>query len=286
MEKYAMLRDRVKASGKFDFEDIRIPAEATNEEIARVHDPDYMSRFMEGKLTAKEMRRTGFPWSSALVARARRSVGGTIEACRWAIKEGISVNLAGGTHHAFKDRGEGYCLLNDAAIAIRSMQTEGLCEHVAIIDCDVHQGNGTASIFSEDQTVFTFSIHGRNNFPFHKETSDLDLAIEDGADDAAYLVVLEKGLLDALEFPATLAIYLAGADPFKDDRMGRLSLTKAGLRKRDDMVIRFCRSAGIPVAVTMSGGYARNISDTVDIHFNTVLAAREMEKNLAAFTCD
>jgi acetoin utilization deacetylase AcuC-like enzyme len=283
IEKYGMLRDRVLTSGNFNPEDMCISPEATDEEIARVHDPDYMSRFIEGKLTAKEMRRTGFPWSPDLVARARRSVGATIETCRHAIKDGISVNLAGGTHHAFNDRGEGYCLLNDAAIAIRSMQAEGLCEHVIIIDCDVHQGNGTASIFSKDPSVFTFSIHGRNNFPFHKETSDLDLALEDGTEDAIYLAVLEKGLLHVLEFPATLAIYLAGADPFEDDRMGRLSLTKPGLKKRDEMVFHFCRSAGIPVAVTMSGGYARNISDSVDIHFNTVLAASEAEMKLRAF---
>jgi acetoin utilization deacetylase AcuC-like enzyme len=286
MGKYGMLRDRVLASGIFGPEELCIPPEATDEAIARVHGPDYMSRLFEGKLTEKEMRRTGFPWSRELVARARRSVGATIEACRFAIKEGISVNLAGGTHHAFKNRGEGYCLLNDAAIAIRSMQAEGLCHNVVVIDCDVHQGNGTASIFSEDQTVFTFSIHGKNNFPFHKEKSDLDLALEDGTGDTNYLKALEEGLLQALEFPATLAIYLAGADPFKEDRMGRLNLTKAGLRKRDEMVFEFCRSAGIPVAVTMSGGYAPNISDSVDIHFNTVMTAKEAAKRTVVFSGD
>jgi acetoin utilization deacetylase AcuC-like enzyme len=283
MDKYARLRKRVMASGQFRAEDVGIPPEATYEEIARVHDPDYIIRFINGKLTSQEIRRTGFPWSPALVARAKRSVGATIQACRFAMKDGVSANLAGGTHHAFKDHGEGYCLLNDAAIAARTMQKEALCNRVVVIDCDVHQGNGTASIFAGDSTVFTFSIHGKNNFPFHKEKSDLDIALKDGTGDRAYLKALEMGLLHTLEFPADLAIYLAGADPYKEDRMGRLSLSKKGLKERDRMVFRFCHSAGIPVAVTMAGGYSSSVSDTVDIHFGTITAARQAETEIPAF---
>ncbi len=185
------------------------------------------------------------------------------------------MNLAGGTHHAFKDRGEGYCLLNDAAIAIRVLQADRLVRNAVIIDCDVHQGNGTAHIFSGDPTVYTFSIHGQNNFPFHKERSDLDLALEDDTDDAGYLHALEQGLRRTMQFPdADLAVYLAGADPFREDRYGRLSLSKSGLLERDRMVFDYCRRFKIPVAVTMAGGYARKVSDTVDIHFNTVMEAR------------
>ncbi len=273
-EKYALLRKRVIASGLFRSEDIRIPPEATDHDIHRVHDRDYIHRLSTGQLTPKEIRRLGFPWSPALVARARRSVGATIHACRFAISEGIGVNLAGGTHHAFKDRGEGYCLLNDAAIAIRALQAEALLNRVMIIDCDVHQGNGTAAIFSGDAHVFTFSIHGQNNFPFHKEKSDLDVALEDDTGDAGYLHKLKQGLDRALQFPDTdLAIYLAGADPYRQDRFGRLCLSKSGLIERDRMVFDYCRRFRIPVAVTMAGGYARRVSDTVDIHLGTVMAA-------------
>jgi acetoin utilization deacetylase AcuC-like enzyme len=186
------------------------------------------------------------------------------------------VNLAGGTHHAFRDRGEGYCLLNDTAIAIRVLQAEALIRRTIVIDCDVHQGNGTAAIFSRDSEVFTFSIHGQNNFPFHKQKSDLDVALEDGAGDAAYLRALEQGLRQALQSSnADLAVYLAGADPFRQDRYGRLCLSKAGLMERDRMVFEYCRRFGIPVAVTMAGGYAPRVSDTVDIHFTTVTAAMD-----------
>lgn len=283
MDKYALLRKRVMASGEFRAEDVHIPPEATYQEIARVHDPNYINRFVNGKLTPQEIRRAGFPWSPALVARVKRSVGATIQACRFAMKDGIAVNLAGGTHHAFRDHGEGYCLLNDAAIAARAMQEEALCNRVVIVDCDVHQGNGTASIFAGVSTVFTFSIHGKNNFPFHKERSDLDIALKDGTGDTAYLQALEIGLLNTLEFPADLAIYLAGADPYKEDRMGRLSLSKKGLKERDRMVFRFCHGAGIPVAVTMAGGYSHSVSDTVDIHFGTIAAARQAKIELSGF---
>jgi acetoin utilization deacetylase AcuC-like enzyme len=274
IEKYSQLRERVTETNIVDPKDMCIPHAATLEEILRVHDPDYVRRVINGELTSKEIKRIGFPWSDSLVERARRSCGATIEASRAAVQDGIAVNLAGGTHHAFADRGEGYCLFNDSAIASRAMQEEGLVQRILIIDCDVHQGNGTASIFAGDPTVFTFSIHNGKNFPFQKEKSDLDISLDDGVDDLGYLEVLEKGVIRALELSrAELAIYLAGADPYADDRFGRLSLSKKGLAQRDRMVLGYCRQSDLPVAITMAGGYARRVEDTVDIHFQTVKTA-------------
>jgi acetoin utilization deacetylase AcuC-like enzyme len=184
------------------------------------------------------------------------------------------VNLAGGTHHAFADAGAGYCVFNDAAVAARAMQSEGRVQRIAIIDCDVHQGDGTAAIFTGDPTVFTFSIHGAHNFPFRKQQSDLDIALPDATGDTAYLDALEWGVRQVFAIARPdLVIYLAGADPYYDDRLGRLSLTKAGLAERDRLVFSYCRAAGVPVAVTMAGGYARQISDTVDIHTHTIATA-------------
>jgi acetoin utilization deacetylase AcuC-like enzyme len=209
-----------------------------------------------------------------MVERSRRTSGATIAAARSALEHGTAANLAGGTHHAFRDRGEGFCVFNDAAIASRVLLSEARVERVLIVDCDVHQGNGTASIFRHDPAVFTFSIHGANNFPFRKEASDLDVELPDGAGDREYLDALERGLGSALERAgADLAIYLAGADPYFDDRLGRLALTKQGLLNRDRMVFEACARRGLPVAVAMAGGYARDIGDTVDIQFATVETA-------------
>ncbi len=258
--KYELLRRRIMESRIAQAVDLKIPRPATYEEIIRAHDPTYIHRLQNGELSAKEIRRVGLPWSPEIVRRARYSAGGTIEACRAALKEGIAVNLGGGTHHAFSDHGQGYCWLNDSVIAARAIQAEGLAGNILIVDCDVHQGNGTAAIVNNDPTIFTFSIHGKNNFPFHKEKSDLDIALEDGVDDAVYLKALAKGLEEAIGVAgAELAIYLAGADPYKDDRFGRLTLTKKGLAKRDRLVFESCRETGLPMAVTMAGGYARNI---------------------------
>jgi acetoin utilization deacetylase AcuC-like enzyme len=251
-----------------------VPEPATDEELLRVHESGYLGRVLRGELTAKEVRRIGLPWSPDLVQRSRRSCGATIQACREALQEGTAVNLAGGTHHAFPDRGEGYCVFNDTAVAARTLQSEGLARRIVIIDCDVHQGNGTAAIFDGDPDIFTFSIHGEKNFPFHKEQSDLDIPLQDGIGDEGYLAALEQALKQALNHADTdLAIYIAGADPFADDRYGRLKLSKAGLAERDDRVFRACRRRKVPVAVTMGGGYARRIEDTVDIHFQTVASA-------------
>jgi acetoin utilization deacetylase AcuC-like enzyme len=276
MEKYARLRERVAAAGLAGDGRLREPAAATDEELARAHDRAYVEKVQTGTLTPAEMKRIGFPWTPAMVERSRRSAGATLEACRAALARGIAVNLAGGTHHAFRDRGEGYCVFNDSAVAALAMQAEGRVRRVAVIDCDVHQGNGTAAILAGDSSVFTFSIHGANNFPFRKEESDLDIELPDGTGDDAYLAALERGVCHALSAgQPELVIFLAGADPFEDDRLGRLALTKEGLAARDRLVLTLCRDAGLPVAITMAGGYARRIDDSVDVHFRTVSIARE-----------
>jgi acetoin utilization deacetylase AcuC-like enzyme len=277
IDKYPRLRQKVVESGLVRPQDLVIPHAATYQEIERAHDRAYLRRVREGKLTPFEIRRIGFPWSAQLVERSRRSCGATIEACRAALVDGLSVSLAGGTHHAFRDHGEGFCVFNDSVVASRAVQAEGRVRHVVIIDCDVHQGNGTAAILSDDPTIFTFSLHGKNNFPVRKERSDLDMPLDDDADDTAYLQALEQGLSDALEANRhELAIYIAGADPFSEDRYGRLALSKEGLAERDRLVLQACRAAGIPVAVTMGGGYPRRIEDAVDIHFQTVETAVKM----------
>ena len=280
MEKYALLRQRVMTSGLVPTANLLVPEPATDEQLMRVHLPDYVERVKNGQLTEKEIRRMGFPWSPQMVERSRRSVGGTISTCRAAIEDGIAINLAGGTHHAYPDHGEGFCVFNDTAVAVRAMQIEGRARKTLIIDCDVHQGNGTAAIFSGDSSVYTFSIHGAKNFPFHKENSDLDIALEDGSQDPIYLEALQSGLTRSIkEARAEMVIYLAGADPFAGDKLGRLSLSKAGLAERDRMVFAACQKAGLPVGVVMSGGYAKNIQDTVDIHFQTLKTAMEVLGN-------
>ena len=269
-EKYALLRARV-AESLTPPVTLRVPDAASDEQLLRAHDVQYLAKVVGGTLTEREVRRIGLPWSPELVERSRRSVGGTVEACRAALSDGIAVSLSGGTHHAFADHGEGFCIFNDCAVAARTMQAEGRVRRVVIIDCDVHQGNGTAAILADDSTVFTFSIHGAKNYPFHKERSDLDVELADGADDATYLTALTAGIDAALVAArADLAIYLAGADPFVGDALGRLALSKAGLADRDRLLLGQCRRAGLPVAVVMAGGYARQIQDTVDIHLETV----------------
>jgi acetoin utilization deacetylase AcuC-like enzyme len=272
MSKYAALRERVLASEYGD--GCLVPEAARDETITRAHCPAYLDRVVQGTLSAAEQRAIGFPWTPQMVERSRRTCGATVAAARAALQDGTAANLAGGTHHAFRDRGEGFCVFNDSAIAARALQAEGLVERALIVDCDVHQGNGTAAIFRDDPSVFTFSIHGANNFPFAKVPGDLDIELADGTGDREYLDVLERGLSEALaRADADLAIYLAGADPYFDDRLGRLALTKQGLLTRDRMVFEACERVGVPVAVTMAGGYARDIADTVEIQFATIETA-------------
>ena len=275
MEKYSRLRQRLLASGEFTPADFATPAAATTEELQRAHDPAYIQRVSSGELSAAELKRIGFPWSPGMVERSLRSAGATLAACRAALADGCAANLAGGTHHAHADRGEGFCVFNDAAVAARAMQAEGRVRRVAIIDCDVHQGNGTAAILKGDDSVFTFSIHGARNFPFEKECSDLDIELADGTGDDAYLAALDTGLEETLaRSQPELVIYLAGADPYAGDRLGRLDLSFAGLEARDRRVLEACRTRSIPVALAMAGGYAQPIDDTVAIHATTVITAK------------
>jgi acetoin utilization deacetylase AcuC-like enzyme len=274
MTKYARLRERVIAEGLVAPSDLREAPAAPWEALTLAHTPDYVAAVAAGTLPPEMIRRIGFPWSPAMVERSRRSAGATIAAARAALEDGAAVNLAGGTHHAFADRGEGYCVFNDVAVASRVLQNEGRCTRIAVVDCDVHQGNGTAAIFRTDPTVFTFSIHGARNYPFRKETSDLDVELPDGADDDVYLTALAAHLPAVFDRqPPDIVFYLAGADPYEGDRLGRLRVSMAGLDARDALVFDACRSAGTPVAVAMSGGYAPDVDDIVAIHVQTVRAA-------------
>jgi len=275
MDKYRLLRERLEDAGSID---LSVPDATTFEALGRVHTAAYVARVADGSLSGEEIRRIGFPWSSQLVERSRRSVGGTIAAARAALEDGVAVNLAGGTHHAFSDRGEGFCVFNDVAVAIRSLQADGKAGRCAVLDLDVHQGNGTAAIFGKDDSVFTLSVHGANNFPFRKERSDLDVELPDGTGDDTFLDVVAETVPRALAHGVDLAFFIAGADPFEGDRLGRLAVTKSGLGERDGIVFDECSKAGIPVAVVMSGGYALDISDTVDIHEATVRAAAEIAR--------
>ena len=271
MAKYALLRERVVDSGLLNPRDLLNPPAATDDQLRRAHAQDYIDRIQKGLLTRQEVMRIGFPWSPGMVERSRRSSGATLEACKSALAEGYGVNLAGGTHHAFVDHGEGYCVFNDTVVAARQLQAEGLVERVAVIDLDVHQGNGTAALCRLDSSIFTLSLHGERNYPTRKEQSDLDIALPDGTADAAYLAALEPALQRTFaEAQPDLAIYLAGADPFEGDRLGRLALTRMGLAERDRMVFDWCKVKGVPVTVTMAGGYAKDVNDTVDIHWQTV----------------
>lgn len=283
IRKYILLRQRLEEEGVVLQDDLYIPESARDAQLLLVHDQEYLDKLITGGLSEVEIRQMGFPWSADLIERSRRSVGSTIAACRSALRSGLGVNLAGGTHHAFPDRGRGFCVFNDAAVAARVMQQEDRAERILIVDCDVHQGDGTAAIFEGDPTVTTFSIHGAKNYPFHKQSSDLDIALPDGTGDEAYLNALEEGMEEILsaDLPE-LVIYLAGADPHRGDRLGRLSLTKAGLADRDRYVLDLCHQLHLPLAVVMSGGYGKDIQDTVDIHFQTVrLAAVYARRSLS-----
>lgn len=272
MVKYRMIREGAAAAvPDLDFHEAQ---PASDGELALAHHPDYIARASAGQLSAAEQREIGFPWSAQMVERSRRSSGATIAACRAAFSEGIAVNLAGGTHHAYADHGAGFCVFNDAAIAARLMQAERRASRVAIVDLDVHQGNGTASILARDDSVFTLSLHGENNYPFEKEQSDLDVALPDGVGDADYLQALREALHTLQQrFAPQLLIYLAGADPHEGDRLGKMKLTLAGLAARDETVFGYAREHKIPVAVTMAGGYGRDIEQTVAVHIQTIRLA-------------
>ena len=276
MGKYQLLRDRL--ADELPGIQLMQALPATDGELALAHTPGYIQGISDGTVEPAILREIGFPWSPAMAERARRSVGATISACRVAFTEGVAANIAGGTHHASADRGGGFCVYNDAAVAARLMQAEhsrrGRRLRVAIVDLDVHQGNGTARIFRNDDSVFTLSIHGQKNFPFRKEPSDLDIDLPDGCADDEYLHALE-GALGELErrFDPGLVIYLAGADPHEGDRLGRLKLTWDGLEARDRRVFDWAWERGLPLAFAMAGGYGRRMEDTVQAQMNTFGAA-------------
>jgi len=280
MAKYRLLRERLAQ----EVPEIEMLAAqpATDGELALVHTPEYIQSVVQGSLSAQAQREIGFPWSPAMVERSRRSAGATVMAARAALwgGEGLAANLAGGTHHAYADHGSGFCVFNDAAVATRLMQAEWGRRYVrplkvAIVDLDVHQGNGTARIFANDPQVFTLSLHGARNFPFAKESSDLDVELPDGCDDAAYLEALDQALM-ALEsrFDPDLVIYLAGADPHEGDRLGRLKLSFDGLEARDRRVFDWAFNRRLPLAFAMAGGYGAQIADTVQVQVNTYRVAQ------------
>lgn len=276
IEKYERLRQRVIADGLVAPGQLHEPPRVGHDALLRVHDRDYVERVTEGTLSAAELRRLGFPWSEALVERSFRAVGGTCAAVDAALRHGVAMNLAGGTHHAFPAHGEGFCVFNDVAVAVRQAMAERRIARAAIIDLDVHQGNGTHAIFAGDPAVFTFSMHGRRNFPFHKVPGRLDIELEDGTTDETYLALLAEALPRVLaESSPDLVVYLAGADPHAGDRLGRLALSFDGLARRDAMVLHAAREVGIPVAVTIAGGYGHDVEDTVEVHCRTVRVARD-----------
>lgn len=284
MAKYSGLRERILAEGIIALADLHEAPAASLDELRLAHNPDYVTAVVNGTVAPDIQRRIGFPWSPEMVERSRRSVGATIAAARAALDEGVSANLAGGTHHAFADRGEGFCVFNDVAVAARVLQRDNHARRIAVVDLDVHQGNGTAAIFKDDPSVFTFSIHGDKNFPFKKEVSDLDVALPDGTGDDEYLRALRVHLDAVLNrHRPDFVFYLAGADPFEGDRLGRLKLSIDGLRRRDDMVLGTCARAGLPVAISMSGGYAHDLDAIITIHANTIrTAAKEQWLNIFA----
>jgi acetoin utilization deacetylase AcuC-like enzyme len=279
MAKYRLLRDAVQA--ELPGLRLEVAPPASDGELALVHTPTYVGAVAEGLLSPAQQREIGFPWSERMVERARRSVGATIAAARVALHEGVAANLAGGTHHALADKGSGYCVFNDVAVAARLMQAEWHRHHrallrVAVIDLDVHQGNGTAAIFRDDPTVFTLSLHGARNFPFRKEASDLDVELPDGCTDEPYLEALDGALARLWQCHAGmpgLVFYLAGADPHEGDRLGRLKLTAQGLAERDRRVFQVLRERRIPVVMAMAGGYGRVIEDTVAVQLASFRAA-------------
>ncbi len=282
MAKYRLLHAKVAAG--LPAMQLHEAPEASDGELALVHEPEYIAAVAQGELSAAQQREIGFPWSPRMAERARRSVGATIAAARSALCKGVAANLAGGTHHAQAGKGSGYCVFNDVAVAARLMQAEWHRDHrqllrVAVVDLDVHQGNGTAAVFRDDPTVYTLSLHGEHNFPFRKERSDLDVELPDGCTDGPYLAALDGALerlwVDHAAGLPGLVFFLAGADPHEGDRLGRLKLTAAGLAERDARVFAAVLARRIPIVVTMAGGYGRVIEDTVDIQFKTLSLACE-----------
>lgn len=276
IRKFELVRDKLLREGTLTREDLAEPQPAPVQDVLLVHTDDYITRLRAGALTPREIRRLGLPWTKGLVRRSFLAAGGTIAAARHALQHGIGSNLAGGTHHSFPERGEGFCVLNDVAIAIRVLRRDGLARKFGIVDLDVHQGNGTAAIFETDEDVFTFSMHGAKNYPLFKIRSSLDIELSDGTKDEEYLKILADNLPSVFNHNPDVIFYLGGADPYENDKLGRLSLTIEGLRQRDEFVLTETKGHGIPIVTTMSGGYAKDINDTVEIHCNTIRSVKKV----------
>lgn len=277
MEKYDLLPQQLLHEGTLDSNDFFHPKPLTEEQILRTHAADYWEKLKSGNLSKSEIRALGFPFHETLVTRGRHISGGTLECAYHALKEGVALNIAGGTHHAFADRGEGFCMFNDFAIASNELLTANVVKQILIIDLDVHQGNGTAKLFENDSRVFTFSVHGAHNYPLKKEKSDLDIGVPDGIDDAIYLEIIQKTIPELVEkVQPELVFYLSGVDVLGTDKLGRLNLTLDGCKKRDQLVFRTCFQKGIPVAVSMGGGYSTKIKDIVEAHAITFRVAKEI----------
>jgi acetoin utilization deacetylase AcuC-like enzyme len=276
--KYRLVRDRLiegPAASRLQFVD---PAPASWEQLGLVHAPQYLDKLRDVSLSAEEVARLEVPWAAPIRDGFLRMAGGTIGAARAALDDRAAVHLGGGLHHAFPAHGEGFCPLNDIAVAIRVLQREERIARAAVVDCDVHHGNGTAAIFQGDESVFTFSIHQEHNYPSWKPAGDLDIGLRDRTTDGEYVERLQEGLEETLAARPDLTVYVAGADPFLEDQLGGLALTMEGLRRRDRLVFEAMRGAGIPVAVVLAGGYARRVEDTVAIHAATVLEALEISR--------
>jgi acetoin utilization deacetylase AcuC-like enzyme len=276
-QKFKMVHDALLEEGLADQADFLLPEPAADEDVRRVHTPAYVQKLQTDSLTLSERMKLEIPVSELTVQAFWLSAGGSILAGREALRDGFGANLSGGFHHAYPGHGEGFCMLHDVAIAIRALQARGSIRTAMTVDTDVHHGNGTAAIFANDASVYTLSIHQENNYPMPKPPSDLDIGLEDGTRDAEYLDALEEGLIHSLKtMTPDLIFYVGGADPYREDQLGGLALTMEGLQKRDRLVFEHARRRGIPVASTMAGGYARRLVDTVRIHVNTIVAARDV----------
>ncbi len=277
MGKYPALHAILLAEGLITERDVVAPTEVSRGDLLLVHTHEYVEQMFVGALQPETAKRLGFPWSPTLLRRARLAVQGTIEASHRALEDSISANLAGGTHHSFADRGEGYCTFHDVAVAIRVLQREGRVERALVVDLDVHQGNGTASIFEQDESVFTFSMHGARNFPLRKERSDLDVELADGTGDEEYLTQLEQHLPTCFERARPeIVMYVAGVDVAAGDKFGRLALTKSGIGARDRVVLEACRARGVPLCIVPAGGYAKTAEITADLHAQVHRAVKTM----------
>jgi acetoin utilization deacetylase AcuC-like enzyme len=276
-QKFKLVRDALLEEGIAEGNDFLVPEAAADEDVLRVHTPAYIQKLQTDSLTLSERMKLEIPVSESTVQAFWLAAGGSILAGRHCLRDGFAANLSGGFHHAYPGHGEGFCMLHDVAIAIRALQAAGAIRTAMTVDTDVHHGNGTAAIFAGDRSVHTLSIHQENNYPMPKPPSDHDIGLEDGTRDAEYLVALEEGLIHSLKaMTPDLIFYVGGADPYREDQLGGLALTMEGLQKRDRIVFEHARRRGIPVASTMAGGYARRVADTVRIHVNTIIAAREV----------